>query len=227
MGGERLLGVTWWGSSCFCQRLRLAQVLLWDLCPWSLMVSTLPFPHHCRAPALWAQGSGPWHGSGHFCSKLARGIFGSSSALQAARAGSGLSRPLCCPTRVLGLAGLSWQARLFGAGVSAQQRTSVCPAPVWGWIQKLGSADGQLFSLLSCLFSACHARPSSAALQAEAAVIFRHVLHRGVVGPTRQLRSPFHVFTCLGKAHPCFVGSLLGCTNSVRQNHEQVLVQPW
>lgn len=113
---------------------------------------------------------------------------------------------------MLSLGGLSWQARVL-----MQQSTSVCPAPVWGWIQKLGSADGQPCPLFSCLFSACHACPCSAALQAEAAVVFWHVLHRGVVGPTRQLRSLFHVFTCLGKVHPCFLGSLLGCTNSVRQ----------
>lgn len=128
--------------------------------------------------------------------------------------------PILCavPQGMLGLVGLFWQARLFGAGGSAQQRTSSF------WIPSSGA--GQPFSLLSCPFSAGHARPCSAALQAEAAVIFQHVLHRGVVGPTRQLRSLFRVFTCLGKAHPCFVGSLLGCTNSVRQNHEQVLVQP-
>lgn len=211
MGGEHILGVTWWGWIWFClscraerqQRLRLAQVLLWALCPWSLIVFMLPFPSHCQAP-----GSNHCHGNGHFCSKRAQGIFGSSSALQAALGGSGLSRNLCCPMSDAQFSGTFLASQAFWCWCCSPAKSIRVSCTSVG----LDPGDGlcrwaALFPPF-LLFSARHACSCSAALQAEAAVIFQHVLNRGVVGPTRQLRSLFHVFTCLGKVHPCFVGSL-------------------
>lgn len=146
--------------------------------------------------------------------------------------GSGLSRNLCCPMSDAQFSGTFLASQAFWCWCCSPAKSIRVSCTSVG----LDPGDGlcrwaALFPPF-LLFSACHACSCSAALQAEAAVIFQHVLNRGVVGPTRQLRSLFHVFTCLGKVFTCLGKNRLlcwqpvGCTNCVRQNHEQVLVQP-
>lgn len=145
----------------------------------------------------------------------------------------GLLCAMCCPRGMPSSAGAfrpcCHQAGFAGAGVTAQQRTSVCPAPQceagcrsWalGMGRPLPSSHSECFSVHVMLL------PAFGAFLQTKPKMSQHALHSGVVEQPQRLRSLFCVFTCLDRVHLCFVGSLFGCTNSVRQNHQQVLVQP-
>lgn len=188
--------------------------------------AALPMPLWLRECGGWIPGMGMgasalnWH----------RAFLGAAPPCRQPWVGEGCHVLPAVLRGMLCLEGLSRQAGFFWCWCCSPAKNIHVPCTRGGLDPGAGlcrqAALFPPFPAKTHLFGACHARPCFAALQAEAAVIFQHVLLRGVVGPTRQLRSLFHVFTCLGEVHPCFVGSLLGCTNSVRQNHEQVLVQP-